>query len=433
MYVTDVAIDELVIDLPVSEDNVVLKMESMKDRGLVQPVTVWLEGMRIIDGFHRVVAAQRLGWLNIPCAVIDCSESAFWDARIQSARQHHEISNDRFRAWMLECWQSTSWHHTLSQEFGDTEDVSLAASLWDTVLWAFYAKDRHGNVYRLRHERYKSHKQRIQRNLGDDGLKMLAWIDTKAAVWDLSLADLTQIIFGSFAEADKCPDTHKVLNDYGQRHDWTLQERVGAAIMLGEPIPEQVIRRETDAHLDRFFSEAREGETIGAFKERFEADRQRAAERLRKQMDERAAEARQKLNAMRVRDLERAREEARQEALMPDRIQRQLTWRVDQLVSAVREHRDTIATLPQGYEIIMGLAEWCVQTCTDLWPEKDHRQVDTNPLALENIGLRKQLAREHGARVEAEATLLDKHERQAKLNEKLPDVMAWSEIQLPNS
>ena len=76
--------NEIVIDMPVDEQNVTQKMESMKERGIIQPVTLWLQGMRVIDGFHRSVAAQRLGWTEIPCYVVDCSEDAFWDARIQS-------------------------------------------------------------------------------------------------------------------------------------------------------------------------------------------------------------------------------------------------------------------------------------------------------------------------------------------------------------
>jgi len=101
--------NELVIDLPVDEANVKVKMESLQTNGIIQPVTVWFQDMRIIDGFHRTVAAQRLGWAEIPCYVIDCSESAFWDARIQSARQHHKIEGERLQVWIRECWRASDW------------------------------------------------------------------------------------------------------------------------------------------------------------------------------------------------------------------------------------------------------------------------------------------------------------------------------------
>lgn len=106
--------NELVIDMPLDDKNVKTKMESLAANGVIQPVTVWLQGMRIIDGFHRTEAARRLGWTAIPCHVIDCSEDAFWDARIQSARQHHAIESDRLTAWMVESWKQTPWGESLS-------------------------------------------------------------------------------------------------------------------------------------------------------------------------------------------------------------------------------------------------------------------------------------------------------------------------------
>lgn len=101
--------NELVIDMPVDEANVKVKMESLAANGVIQQVTVWLQDMRIIDGFHRTEAARRLGWTAIPCRVVDCSEAAFWDARIQSARQHHTIERQRLEAWIVSCWDSTEW------------------------------------------------------------------------------------------------------------------------------------------------------------------------------------------------------------------------------------------------------------------------------------------------------------------------------------
>lgn len=101
--------NELVIDMPLDEANVKTKMESLAANGMIQDVTVWLQDMRIIDGFHRAEAARRLGWPAIRCKVVDCSEAAFWDARIQSARQHHTIEGERLNVWIRECWRSSDW------------------------------------------------------------------------------------------------------------------------------------------------------------------------------------------------------------------------------------------------------------------------------------------------------------------------------------
>lgn len=101
--------NELVIDMPLDEANVKTKVESMRNNGMIQDVTVWLQDMRIIDGFHRTEAARRLGLPAIRCKVVDCPESAFWDARIQSARQHHTIEGERLQVWIRECWRNSDW------------------------------------------------------------------------------------------------------------------------------------------------------------------------------------------------------------------------------------------------------------------------------------------------------------------------------------
>ena len=139
---------EIVIDMPVDEVNINQKMDSMRERGIIQPVTLWLQGMRVIDGFHRTVAAQRLGWQEIPCYVVDCSEDAFWDARIQSARQHHKIENERLNAWILESWKTTEWYTPMNiapellEIYGSNgnDERALTLSILDT-LWTLYKRD----------------------------------------------------------------------------------------------------------------------------------------------------------------------------------------------------------------------------------------------------------------------------------------------------
>ena len=67
MFVDKIDVTKLEIDLPISELEVQQKVESMRTNGLIQPITVWLGSeangwtMRVIDGFHRLEAARRMG------------------------------------------------------------------------------------------------------------------------------------------------------------------------------------------------------------------------------------------------------------------------------------------------------------------------------------------------------------------------------------
>ena len=204
--------NEIVIDMPVDEQNVTQKMESMKERGIIQPVTLWLQGMRVIDGFHRSVAAQRLGWTEIPCYVVDCSEDAFWDARIQSARQHHRIENDRLLSWMLESWKTTEWYAQLdvdtelleTYKLDDKEDLSVTLSILDT-LWTLYRKDGKEKIWYEDGEMSGDRRRRLTRVLKTDGNsprkinpKLAEWIESKAHRWGIAEHDLVNKIFSFY-------------------------------------------------------------------------------------------------------------------------------------------------------------------------------------------------------------------------------------------
>lgn len=162
--------NELVIDMPVDESNVQVKIRSLQANGMIQPVTVWLQDMRIIDGFHRTVAAQRLGWNGIPGYVIDCSEDAFWDARIQSARQHHTIEPDRLAQWMMQSWMQTRWYT------GGELYQSMLSQVWEVI-----AKPR--SVYP-----YK--------NVEGESAEVLAWFENKAQRWGISVDEIANKLRG---------------------------------------------------------------------------------------------------------------------------------------------------------------------------------------------------------------------------------------------
>lgn len=139
--------NELVIDLPVDEAKVTELMESIKAYGLLQSPNIWLKEMRIIDGFHRVVACQRLGLPEIDCIVTECDEEAFWDARIIAAKPHSGISEQRLAKWIIDCWKSSEWFVPFDEqrsrdEFGrfsasghaggwsDMDKIAVAQALW---------------------------------------------------------------------------------------------------------------------------------------------------------------------------------------------------------------------------------------------------------------------------------------------------------------
>lgn len=194
--------NEIVIDMPVDEQNVLQKMESMKANGIIQPITLWLYGMRVIDGFHRVMAAQRLGWAEIPCYVIDCSEDAFWDARIQSARQHHKIADDRLTAWIFESWKLTKWHVSFATGYANsllsaptqsTEMIQMAEQLWN-----IFRKETGGRT------------SIPTTRKGRKNQELIAWLDEKAKMWGATTCDVAARILDKLGIIS-------VDNEYGIR------------------------------------------------------------------------------------------------------------------------------------------------------------------------------------------------------------------------
>lgn len=219
--------NEIVIDMPVDEQNVLQKMESMRERGIIQPVTLWLQGMRVIDGFHRSVAAQRLGWNEIPCYVVDCNEDAFWDARIQSARQHHRIENERLRSWMIESWKSTQWYKPdsvsddlLEKYHKSPEFLSLAENLWRVFRKSLDSK---------RIEFNGGSGQTITNYTWKDGTdqSLVDWVKQKSQRWGIDLDSLVEIILLSVGVNSRYPASY-TADELAKKFDLTLDERITA-------------------------------------------------------------------------------------------------------------------------------------------------------------------------------------------------------------
>ena len=219
---------EIVIDMPCDPANVEAKKASIRQVGIIQPITIWIEGLRVIDGFHRVKAAQDLGMPEVPATMIDCSEEAFWDARIQSARQHHEIEDARLAQWVYECWCASDpeTKYTIDDFYRIVYDFELDEA-----------------------------------EQGDNGSEIDAWFSDKARRWGLSsLGELGKSILTaagvktkwrksggglpfddarkvsnafpsagtmtpSIAEARKWVQSGAPVNNKGRGHDWIAKKR----------------------------------------------------------------------------------------------------------------------------------------------------------------------------------------------------------------
>jgi hypothetical protein len=107
---------DIVIDMPCSRPRIDELKASIQQVGMIQPITIWLSGQRVIDGFHRSMAAQELGLPEVPAIVVDCDAEAFWDARIQSAKQHTDIANERLMEWMYQSWKESDFGQSKTEE-----------------------------------------------------------------------------------------------------------------------------------------------------------------------------------------------------------------------------------------------------------------------------------------------------------------------------
>ena len=163
--------NELVIDMPVDDSKVQELMESLRRTGhMIEPVSVWLRDMRIINGFHRTEASRRLKWQVIPCLVNDWTEDEFWDARIIAAKPHKAIEPARLAAWMLESWRQTPWC-TMNQEYD-----SMLSQIWEVI-----------------GKRNLGHKTRP---LKKEQEPIMAWFSEKARRWGIAEYEIAQRIRG---------------------------------------------------------------------------------------------------------------------------------------------------------------------------------------------------------------------------------------------
>ncbi len=393
MEIVQVPIKDLEIDLPVSDANVAQKKASLEGVGMVQPVTVWFHDgrYRIIDGFHRVVAAGLLGWKTVPCVVRACDEGAFWDARLQSARQHAEVSDERCMAWMRECWRHSRW--------GAAADdlVPLIRRLWEI-------------------QRDCNNPRNVTlADLKGDARELVSWVGDKAIQWGVTFYDLRDTLFKT--EAGLIPQYRpsRELDEVAAELRIPYEDRVALGHQYYQYSCGDDPEKNKEEIRQYYATGFRDGKDLRIW--RREKDQ---VDRLRRVAAERADEER----AEKARRAYEATPEGRTKR--EQTVRRLLMMRYDAVDEFVSENRATLLEMPDGPDLLAALAEWALQKIAEMWPGAEKPDAQVPAILAENVRLRAALAKEHGARVAAEARLGQMDEAQAKIAERLPDVMAWS-------
>lgn len=228
--VVKVQVARLEIDLPLDANNVTEKAASMRASGLIQPLTLWQQDLRVIDGFHRIAAAKLLGWTDIDAIVKDVSEEAFWDARIQSARQHATISDDRLAVWVSACWQSSEWPAKL--------DLSKWRPGVDDAAWGTRFRKRDTRELTPAHKQVAEALWLIRTDQVENGDKerLGAWFNDKATKWSMTMDDLEKIIYGLVSLPQPNDEFEKVVASKGLSFD-ERNDLARRSIMTGHSSP----------------------------------------------------------------------------------------------------------------------------------------------------------------------------------------------------
>ena len=384
MNVTMFPVGDLEIDLPISELNAQQKVTSIKANGLIQPITVWLGGdkPRIIDGFHRLEAYRRIGRTEIPAITQDCTEEAFWDARIQSAKQHHEIERDRLLSWIAECWAASR----LCKDNGNGWEAALhnlADTLWDTPSVIPF---------------------RIFGALPEE-LKL--WIGSHAKQWGCTQDELIRGVLERFRRSRV---RGWEIDAIAKKHDLSFDNRVA----LNE-IDVRTNRRSPGydvEEVDAFLQTNPLTITVAEFCQYADAARQRKEELEDQRSRNSHAEERGFCNS----------EVGKQTRIAA--LRKRLIKMHNQLSNEVYE-AELLTSMPDGPELIAEFGKITQEILSTLWIDAQVRKWEIPSVLEELAKLRRELAKEHDLRIRAEAQLLEREKRSAKLQEKLEGVVAW--------
>ncbi len=339
----DVPIKEIVVDMPVSETLVRSKMHMLQKDGLIQPLAIWQHGMLVIDGFHRLEAAKRLGWQTVRCSIIDVSEEQFWASRIDSAKQHHEVEKPRLLAWIRQCWQAS--------EYAKSSDIA------ETLLrlrkkvgsdWEFSAGSQRGKLH-----------------LSDDDQAVLTWFDDHAARWSMSALDILETVVAELSGRKTANwKASGEINELATRRDLPLVQVVALHKAVGDgsvgdnkkDIPVKALERFVDAGLP----EVKPLRMFAAEVQREEED---------KESQERQAELERRSQEQR-----RYQERINGIVALSDMAQADMERRCESLLAWMNEKKTVLSAARQGREIVTRHMAALAKVASDLWPTDESAQ-----------------------------------------------------------
>lgn len=189
MTITTVDPAELIVDWTVNEAHVQEIIDSLPAHGnrIVFPPYISLHNRKIIDGLHRVVAAERSGMRELQVVLVDVPETRFWDLRIMAAKPHHTIGNERLYEWMESCWKA---------DWGGSDDAQRAVA---ENLWQIFRVENHRQTGSI-------HTAPSRSKLNGEQAELYDWFVAKSKAWGIpvtSLADRILLLWNSYAPAKR--------------------------------------------------------------------------------------------------------------------------------------------------------------------------------------------------------------------------------------
>ncbi len=433
--------NELVIDLPVDDAHVQELMNSLqKNRRMVEPVTVWLQGMRIINGFHRTEAAKRLGWESMPCLIQDLTEDEFWDARIIAAKPHKEVESARLAAWMLESWRNTWGLYAIDtstlgemlDRVGVTESptderlhlMALIDALdaykpddgWARMVFAGTEKE-HVGFTKLGRKRFVQRKIWEKRN----PTEFEQWFEQKASKWGVSV----NVVVNSIEKMAK-----EVLGiEYALSSDRYIIHAADEWRSSDEPLPRFIAKKEAQRHHPdyprQWIEDALDGKaTLAQITEyRTKAERERKEQEQREIDEERRRQERQK--AEHVEAEHRRIKEREQDRAALELMSSSPKYRSAALHRFLEQAKFSISSidtagLPDAPAMIAEFAQFVADFSAEHFP--DVQIASPDPVALENSRLRAENARLKERIASLERALGSKQ----AAGEMLSSAIAWS-------
>ncbi len=437
--------NDLVIDLPVDEAHVNELMESLQRNGrMVEPVTVWLTGMRIINGFHRTEAAKRLGWLEMPCLVQDLTEDEFWDARIIAAKPHKEIEPARMAAWMLESWRNTFGTRELDidalsdalKKLGIDEEISDEQLQMFALIDAFDSYEFNESDYDRRsyvgvekaHDGFtKSGRKRfITRNIWKkrDATEFELWFEGKAQRWGVSLGNVVNSIEHAAknvinVEYSKCR-WPRWRNGAEWRDDKTPLHLFVARTKANERYAE---------YTPQWFDDVISGKaTFVDLHDYYESDRLKREDEERKRLEREHEEQirRESEVSQREQEREKDREFWRQ---YREQQAKSIQGRYKRLEGALTDARANlsglnVADIPEAPALLAEFSKFVLEYSNNQFPDVDIAK--PNPVSLENSRIRAENARLKERIASLERALGSKH----SAGDMIAKAVAWSSTDL---